>query len=74
MKRELFSSSCRRVLNIPLLSEPVLDAGEQEVRRPLSLESPSDGGARQVTGQEVLCHQLQEAEGRGPWAPRRRAL
>ena len=74
VKRELFSSSCRKVLNVPLGSEPVLDIGEQEVRRPPSLESPSDGGARQVTGQEVPCHQLQEAEGRGPWAHRRQGL
>lgn len=64
VKRELFSSSCRNVLNGPLRS--VLDEREQEAKRPLSLESLSDGGARQVTSQEVPYRQLQGAEGRGP--------
>ena len=44
VKRDLFSSSCRNVLNIPRRS--VLDAREQEAKRPLSLESLSDGGAK----------------------------
>lgn len=65
VKSGLFSS-CRKVLNVPLGSEPVLDTGQQEVRRPLFWESPSDGGARHVTGQEIPCPDSRRQRGGGP--------